>query len=105
MTDVTDADRRAAIELLSQRGFTDEWVQDLFARHREASIAPSVEREAELVEALREARAKFALIAGRPEWNEDDGPEPYNPRWSAEQYRDISRQALAKIDALLENAK
>ena len=35
MTEITQADRDAAAELLAQRGFTTEWVEQAFARHRE----------------------------------------------------------------------
>jgi len=35
VTEITQADRDAAAELLAQRGFTTEWVEQAFARHRE----------------------------------------------------------------------
>ena len=112
MTNVTDADREAAAELLSQRGFTDEWVQDCFARHREASIAPYVEALRKAREAIEHPSKHRFWGAGEPDCPPDikaGNGELHTLRCKVcgtEKVSDhCASRILAQIDALLENAK
>lgn len=115
MTDVTDADRRAATEFANER-MTREGITlvQSYARHREASIAPYKERERELVGLLKVARRRISAIA--------DACGDYLPPDSGITEHDLVNTvigltddaeycaemkvidaAIAQIDALLEN--
>ena len=71
-----------------ERHLWDELGAINFAHAKRAEAA-----EAEVAR-LRDA---LKILAGKPEWDvETNGPEPYNPRWSAEQCRARVRKAFGE---------